>query len=270
MCAVALARQSMRHRSASTGSQVRARDSEQQAYRPLAQAQLIALPGMVDAPSGLVDYWIDRGEFRRHVRGTKIHAEGQAGDVLTLVIEGVVTLGRALGTRDAHILAYLGPGTMFGVVPLVDGGPHQLDAVVHDPALLLSVPLEDVRAAWQAHPAVRRCFELHLARHNRLLNQRVIELATMPLASRISRLLCRMAHAFGVPRQNEVVISLRLSQDNVAKTVGASRQQVNAVLKRFSDLGLISVSRESITLRNIAALECDGCTTLVGGGSAHA
>lgn len=249
---------------------MRARDNEQQAYRPLAQAQLTALPGMTDAPTGLVEYWIDRGEFRRFSRSAKVHAEGQPGNALTLVVEGVVMMGRALGTRDAHILAYLGPGTMFGVVPLVDGGPHQLDAVVHDPALLLSIPLEDVRASWQAHPAVRRCFELHLARRNRVLYERVIELATLPLASRISRLLCRMAHAFGVPRQNEVVISLRLSQDNVAKTVGASRQQVNAVLKRFSDLGLISVSRESITLRNVSALECDGCTTLVGGGSAHA
>jgi len=53
-----------------------------------------------------------------------------------------------------------------------------------------------------------------------------------------------------VNKNGQLVVSEKLSQQDIANMVGASREMVNRILKDLSDRGFISVESKSITIIN--------------------
>ena len=67
----------------------------------------------------------------RFPAGTRIFAEGEAGDKLFLVTEGVVRISTKVSDGE-EALAMLRPGSYFGEMSLVDEQPRSADAFAHE------------------------------------------------------------------------------------------------------------------------------------------
>ena len=73
-------------------------------------------------------------------------------------------------------------------------------------------------------------------------------MAFRDIPGRVARKLLELASARGEPVRSGTPIALSLSQRTLAGMVGASRENVNRALSRFSSLGLLKVERGRITL----------------------
>lgn len=248
----------------SVGSTDRSRQPEPAAsgYRALALAQLQRVAGLDTCEPALLGAWVDAGELMHLPRGAVICRRGQPCDGLLLVVEGALQVGRYLGQPDAHVLTYLGPGDVHGLVPIVDGGPQLHDMIAHEAAVVLLIPLERVQATLAQHPAVREAFEIQLAQRNRIANDRLYDAVSQPLSYRLARHLDFLGQFFGAARQEGVHVVIRVSQADLAHALGASRQQVNVELKKFEQRGLISLARGRVVIRDPQALLASGYSNL--------
>lgn len=231
-------------------------------YRQLARAQLQRVSGLDRCDPAVLDGWVAGATLVELPRAAVVWRRGQAAPGLLLVVDGVVAIGRNLMQRDGLLFTYLGPGDLFGFVSLLDGGALVHDVVAHQPCVLMVVPIALVAAAQAEHPAVRDAFAMQMAHRCRIIYDRLFDVARQPLPYRLARHLDFLGKSFGADRPQGLQVTIRISQADLARALGASRQQVNAELKKFEERGLVALSRAAIVLRDPEALESSSYSNL--------
>jgi CRP/FNR family transcriptional regulator/CRP/FNR family cyclic AMP-dependent transcriptional regulator len=89
----------------------------------------------------------------------------------------------------------------------------------------------------------------------RKTDQQIEDLIVLDVYGRVAKKLLELAESHGVQKENGVLIDMRLTQQDLAAMVGASRESVNKVLGYFTDKEWITTDRHKITLRRIAELK---------------
>ncbi len=69
-----------------------------------------------------------------HPRGTVLVREGDPGDSLCIIVEGVVDI-----LKDDHVVAQLKAGDYFGELSLIDGEPRSATVVAVEDVVLLTL-----------------------------------------------------------------------------------------------------------------------------------
>ena len=87
--------------------------------------------------------------------GQVLFTEGEAGDVLYLVLEGEIEVFIGSGSAE-HRMRVLGPGSHLGELAVLDGAPRSASARASRPTRLLLVPRELVLAELLSSPAAAR------------------------------------------------------------------------------------------------------------------
>jgi CRP-like cAMP-binding protein len=83
--------------------------------------------------------------------GSTICREGDPGDAMFVLKNGVLEVSRAVEGASRHI-NLLSAGEFFGEMSLVDGGPRSADVVVKEDAELMRLPADGYRKLKKEHP----------------------------------------------------------------------------------------------------------------------
>ena len=81
-----------------------------------------------------------------------------------------------------------------------------------------------------------------MSRRLRHTNAQLLAIATLDVPDRVARQLLLLAETYGCRVQAGVCIDLRLTQDDIAHFVAASRVRVNQALGEFRRLGFVSIA----------------------------
>jgi CRP/FNR family transcriptional regulator, cyclic AMP receptor protein len=175
---------------------------------------------------------------RRFKRGELIVEQGKKCDALYIILAGrarvVVTDKKA---REV-ILATLQPGDHVGEMSLIDQEPHSanVEAEVQTDALVLGG--EDFNRCVNENSAMMQAVMRGLVRRLRSADRKIESLALMGVYSRVANVLLES----GVPQSDQpscFVIREKISRQDIAKMVGASREMVSRVMKDFEEQGFI-------------------------------
>ena len=94
-----------------------------------------------------------------------------------------------------------------------------------------------------------------LTKRLRNTDNMVEDLIFLDVYGRVAKKLLELADAHGVKTDDGVRIEVRLTQQELASMVGASRESVNKVMGYFSEKDFISTDKHRITLHRIADLK---------------
>ena len=172
---------------------------------------------------------------RAHPKNTIVVSEGDRTDSLYIILEGRVKVFVAEETGKEVVLSVQGPGEYFGEMPL-DQGPRSASVMTLEPCRFLVVPRESFRDFLVKNPSFAARLIEKLIHRVRALTENVKSLALMDVYGRIARLLLELAKE----RDGLRVIPERLTQQDIANRVGASREMVSRILKDLSAGGYIS------------------------------
>ncbi|MCZ6522928.1 MAG: Crp/Fnr family transcriptional regulator, partial [Alphaproteobacteria bacterium] len=75
------------------------------------------------------------------------------------------------------------------------------------------------------------------------------------IRSRLARRLLSLAHVYGTEVADGTRIKLRISQENLGRMMGATRESINKELGAWQSQGVIGYSRGHITIRDAEVLE---------------
>ena len=136
-----------------------------------------------------------------------------------------------------------GPGEYFGEMVL-DEGPRSASVITLEKARFLMVPKAQLRQLIAENPEFALNMMKKLITRVRALTASVKSLALMDVYGRVARLLVELAER----KDETLVIDGRLTQQDLASRVGASREMVGRVLKDLTDGGYLSMQRNKITI----------------------
>ncbi len=198
-------------------------------YAPLTQDTVRAI-----AASGVV---------RQFPKNAIIINEGEHGDSLFIVLSGKVKVYASNEAGKEVVIAFHGAGEYVGEMSL-DGSPRSASVMTMEPTTCAVVSRAHFREFILAHPD----FALHLIemliQRVRVATESVKSLALTDVYGRLVRLLLSLA----VDRDGRLVIPEKLTQQDIAERVGASRDMISRLMKDLVGGGYLAVEERTITI----------------------
>ena len=140
-------------------------------------------------------------------------------------------------------LNILGPGEYFGEMVL-DAGPRSASVITLEPAQFFIIPQPVFRDFVIKHPEfAMRLIKTLIFRTRGLLNN-VRSLASLDVYGRVARLLLELA----VETEGKLVIQGKLTKQEIANRVGASREMISRVFKDLCTGGYIEMEKDRIVI----------------------
>ena len=211
-------------------------------------------PGQFDLyrwlPSEVQAAFAAAAKRRRYTAGRMIYSQSDFGDEMFRLIEGEVRLSVTRG--DGRELVYLlfKPGYCFGESSLIDGGSRPHTAEAQTDAMLDSIPRDQFNRLRTAHPVFESALLRLLCGHMRLLSEYVADASLDQLSSRLASRLLATAREVG-----DGALTVRLSQAELGRMIGASRQTVNKLLQQLRGDGLVALSHGAVTILDQPGLQ---------------
>ena len=179
-------------------------------------------------------------------RNAKIIGAGDPTDSLYIVISGRLKVQMSDEQGREVILSILGPGEFFGEMGLLDDSPRSASVVSLEACELLTISKTDFKRSLAGNSELSLTVMRGLVKRLREADRKIGSLALMDVYGRVARLLLEMAEDI----DGEKVVVKKLSKQDIAKMIGASREMVSRVMKDLQLGGYIEVRGRSIALRD--------------------
>lgn len=195
-------------------------------------------------------------------RGQLLYSQAEPVRSLFILKSGRVRVFRVAEDGKALTLAILEPGSVFGEMVLVGQRMYDSYAEAIDDALICRLSTSDVERFLLADARIAVRVAQILGERVAELEDRLTDLALRPLASRVAVTLLsltrRPATGSGPFARAPQV---RLTHEQVAGVIGATREATSRVLSDFADRGLIRQGRGRILIVDPPALRRLGRAT---------
>lgn len=188
-------------------------------------------------------------------QGEVIFHRDDPGQVLYVIKEGKVKICLTSPDGQEIALAVLGQGECFGELALLDGRLRSTDAIALEKVECLTLQRGGFQDAIMKHPKIAIQVIEVLCERLRRTNQQVEDLTFLDVDGRVAKKLLELAHDYGVKVADGTQINMRLTQQELAFMVGASRESINKVLGYFTEKGYINVDRQKYTIYSIEDLQ---------------
>ena len=194
-------------------------------------------------------------------KGRVVFEPDTTGEGLFLLKSGKVQLYRLSPEGKKFILDTVGPGTFFGEMAFVGQGMYGAFAECIEPAAICVMSRHDLERLILEIPMVGIRFMETMAGRLDGAETRLEDLAFKSLAGRLASLLVRMAE----PGSNEVA---GLTHNDMAESVGTSRETATQALNDLKSRGLINIRRMRIEIIDMDGL-IDVAETYLGGNASR-
>jgi len=183
----------------------------------------------------------------RFKRGEEIVTQGQQSNCLSILLTGRARVMTTDERGREVILATLGPGDYTGEMSLIDNQPHSASVRADLQTDVLLLGRTEFARCLGENSAMAYAVMKGLVQRLRQADRNIESLALMDVYGRVARVLIESATDDSPGRK---VINGKLSRQDVAKMIGASREMVSRVFKDLEEQGFIEVRADGVTFIN--------------------
>lgn len=181
---------------------------------------------------------------KRYPKNTVILVEGDDTDALHIIISGRIKV--LISDEDGRevILSLLERGEYFGEMGLLDDSPRSASVETLEECELMSMSKGDFKRCLADHSEMAMYIMRNLVKRLREADKKIESLALVDVYGRVARVLLEQAENLA----GRLVVSKRLTKQDIAKMVGASREMVSRVMKDLQQRGYFRVEDGKIVL----------------------
>jgi CRP/FNR family cyclic AMP-dependent transcriptional regulator len=191
---------------------------------------------------------------REFSRGDVVYLPSDMSDSVLLLARGRVRIYHVTSEGKQAILSFIEPGEMFGELSLFS--PHRREeyAETIEKSLIVLMPRDTMHGLMARYPQVSlsltRLYGLRLRR----IERRLKSLLYRSSRDRLVHLLLELAEKYGQQSDAGLWINLRISHQEMASAIGATRETVTITLGELQADGLIQIHRRRIYLQQVDRL----------------
>jgi len=203
-------------------------------------------------PPADLDALLLRARAEHYPAGRVIFAKGSPGRSMMAILKGSVRISAPTPAGPDIVLTMLQAGEVFGEIALLDGEDRTADATAVSDCELLVLDHRDFVPFLERRADLCLLLLKLLCQRLRHTDQQVEEVMFGRLDARIAKALLRLAH--GAPAARDGV-TLRITQQELAGMVGATRESVNKQLHVWQGAGMVQLGKRLILIPDIDAIE---------------
>lgn len=178
-------------------------------------------------------------------------------DQVCLIKEGAVRLH--LGAPEPQVtLALLPPGRLFGLSSSVGDADLTISATTLLPSYICFASWSKMAEVFASRPGVMLRLAQSLAEQVFRAETWLARLGMISPTARLADLLVELSTEFGEPTETGRRIPFRLTQADLARMIGVSRETVSRIIIRFDRAGLVARESGLLVVRNHGRLLMQG------------
>ncbi|HEY1458911.1 MAG TPA: Crp/Fnr family transcriptional regulator [Casimicrobiaceae bacterium] len=183
------------------------------------------------------------GVVRSFPKGAILINEGDTSESLYIVLSGRVKVFASNAAGREIVLSFFGPGEYVGEMSL-DGSPRSASVMTVEPTTCAIVTRASFRDFLLAYPEFAMHLIGKLIQRVRTTTENVKSLALSDVYGRLVRLITALA----VERDGIMIVPEKLTQQDIAERVGASRDMISRLLKDLVGGGYLMIKDRTITV----------------------
>ena len=172
----------------------------------------------------------------RFKRGESIVEQGKTSNALAIMLTGRASVIASDARGREAILATLQAGDYIGEMSLIDGEPHSATVRADSQTDVLLLGRLEFARCLPENSSMSFAVMKGLVQRLRHADRKIESLALMDVYGRVARALMEFAV---VDAHGDAVIREKVSRQDLAKMVGASREMVSRVMKDLQERGFV-------------------------------
>lgn len=186
--------------------------------------------------------------MRKRRRGDMIYLPGDVSNRVYFLKGGRVKLTGM--SEDGHevLLDLIGPGEIFGEVGAIQETPRTISAQAVEDVLLFEMDRKDFEALVLSHPEIALRVLKRVAFRLKRAEAQLVSVICKDVPTRVREALVDLMDDGSVYKPNPPV-KIRLTQQDVANLIGASRQETARALKELKESGVLDLKYRRIVVK---------------------
>ena len=215
-------------------------------------------------PSLIIRFIKENGTNIKVKKNEYIYYTGDKTDCIYLLLSGEVFVCRMQPEGIELVTHFLNEDSIFGAVTLFCG-PKTFStfAQAKVDSELIRIEKHMFEEAIYAHSEFTKEWmkwvDIERSRHSTKMR----DLFMFGKYGALASVLIRLTNSFGVKKSNGVLIDTRLTNQELAKLIGTSREVVNRHLREMRNDGILTIDKKKITILNLEELKrinnCENC-----------
>lgn len=182
---------------------------------------------------------------RRFKRGEALVEQGQKSNALFILLTGRARVMTSDGRGREVILATLAQGDYLGEMSIIDNEPHSATVRAEVQTDVLMLGRAEFARCLTENASMSLVVMRGLVKRLRHADRKIESLALLDVYGRVAHALLDFAVA---DAQGQLLIKEKISRQDLAKMVGASREMVSRVMKDLEERGFIEALPNGATL----------------------
>jgi CRP/FNR family transcriptional regulator, cyclic AMP receptor protein len=183
---------------------------------------------------------------RLYPAGATILREDEPGDQFFVLLRGEVKVFVDSPDGREVVLTHLQAGEFFGEMALFEGETRSASVSALSETELVVLARGDFLAVLSRDFSLAKKILATLSARLRRANDVIESLALQDVGGRLARYLLRLADESGKPPVDGFFVVNRPTHQEIANSIGATRETVTRMLKQFEDRKLIKVKGQTV------------------------
>lgn len=185
--------------------------------------------------------------------GQRIHIGGQRFDAFHIVNCGFIKIISINELNNEQVLGFPMRGDLLGL-EAIDTGFYASEAIALSDCDLILMPFKKLCALGRTHIELQNFLCEIISRELSREREIICMLGGLGAEARVARFLLSLANRFAAMGYSDKLFNLRMTRQEIGSYLGITLETVSRTLTSFKRLGLITVSRRAIGIKDPDAL----------------
>lgn len=195
-----------------------------------------------------------QARVRTFPRGGIVYLPHQDCATAYLLAEGRIRICSLTPDGKSATLAFIEPGELFGEIGLLQSGLREETAEAVLTSTVVLLPVAGIRELMEESGSLTLSISHLMGFRRHRIERRLRHLLFCSNRDRMVHLLLELAESYGQQVAGGIELTLRLSHQDFASLIGATRESVTMVLGELQDAGLVELRRRALRICRPAAL----------------
>jgi CRP-like cAMP-binding protein len=224
------------------------------AERAIDGSMLAGVKLFADLDRAALDELAAAARLLRQAANKALFAQDDPAAAFYVLLAGRIKVAQLTVEGHQVVLRYIGPGEVFGAVPLFTGTGYPAGAMAVTDSLVARWDQAAIRPLLERHPRILTNALAVVGQRLQELQHRYRELATERVEQRVARAVLRLLAKAGRRAESGIQIEFPLSRQDIAEMTGTTLHTVSRILSDWEHRGLMESGRMRVVIRQPDAL----------------
>ncbi|MFC4597988.1 Crp/Fnr family transcriptional regulator [Cohnella hongkongensis] len=192
---------------------------------------------------------------RSAARRATVFTEGSEKEAVFFIQNGLVKTYKTDENGHEQIVSFLKSGDMFPHTGFFNQNPYPATAEAIVDTRLLAIPVRSFERLMMNHPAITIKIMRVMGDKIRELQEKLQVLSGQDVKHRVLSFLLQLAEQHGDIQDNKITINLPMTHQEIANSIGTTRETINRLLNQFNKEELLQIERGRIVIIDLEALK---------------